>query len=93
MIQFDSHQQILALDFDGVIADSIYECLFSGYNAYAGLTSRPQVHSLNEISAENVREAKRLRNFIRSGEDYVFIFLALSKGVQIQTQDAFEFRV
>lgn len=73
MIPFDPQKNILALDFDGVIADSIHECLFSGYNAYAGLCAKPLVRSLDEIDEDNMREARRLRNFIRSGEDYVYI--------------------
>jgi phosphoglycolate phosphatase-like HAD superfamily hydrolase len=91
MIPFDRKKHFLALDFDGVIADSIAECLVVGHNAFARFSgSGKAIQSLAELDQEQLRDARRVRNFIRSGEDYVFIFLALSEGVQIQTQEAFD---
>ncbi|HDQ46311.1 MAG TPA: HAD family hydrolase [bacterium] len=91
MISFDRHKNFLALDFDGVVADSIAECLVVGRNAfvrYSG-SGRP-VRSLAEFPPGQAAEARRLRDFIRSGEDYVFIFLALSGDAEIRTQDGFD---
>ena len=86
MLPFDPQKNILALDFDGVIADSIHECLFAGYNAYAGLYSMPLVHSLGEIDEDNMHEARRLRNFIRSGEDYVYIQQIIHEKIMVFDQ-------
>ena len=91
MIPFDREEHILALDFDGVIGDSIAECLVVGHNAFVRFSGAGQIiQSFDELDRGQATEARRLRNYIRSGEDYVFIFLALSKGIQIQTQEAFD---
>ena len=88
---FDSTSDFLALDFDGVIADSIEECLVVGHNAYG--THRKtdvRITTLADLPPRRVREAKRLRNFIRSGADYVFLFHALDRDVAIENQDDFD---
>lgn len=82
---------LLALDFDGVIADSIAECMIVGYNAHAGLENTdPKVTHGDDIEAGRRDEFKRLRRFIRSGQDYVYIFLAIDKAVRIENQDDFD---
>lgn len=86
-----SRRNYLGLDFDGVIADSILECLLSGLNAYAVLTGRGgRQISLVAIPAETIAEMRRLRNYIRSGEDYVYIALAMDKGCVIRSQNDFD---
>jgi len=86
-----AENDMLALDFDGVIADSIIECLIVGYNAYidySGLTEK--IENLNIIEVKDIIKAKRMRNFIRSGEDYVYIQLAISKNIEITNQENFD---
>lgn len=79
------------MDFDGVIADSIRECLVAGYNAHASIARRNhRILSLDELDPERVASARVLRNFIRSGADYVYIFLALLQDERIPTQEAFD---
>lgn len=91
MRAFDRQKHFLALDFDGVIGDSIAECLVVGHNAFVRFSgSGHTIQSLSGLEYGQLTDARRLRNFIRSGEDYVFIFLALSKSIQIQTQEAFD---
>ena len=88
---FNSYSDFLALDFDGVIADSIGECLVIGYNAYGRYTrSGGQIDQLDELGQGYQNECKRLRNFIRSGEDYVYINFAIDKQAPIQDQQAFD---
>ena len=88
---FNPHSDFLALDFDGVIADSIGECLVMGYNAYVKYTrAGGRIHQLEELRHGYQNECKRLRNFIRSGEDYVYINLAIDKQVPIQDQQTFD---
>ena len=71
---FNLESDFLALDFDGVIADSIGECLVIGHNAYVKFTQAgQQICRLEELNKTHKDECRRLRNFIRSGEDYVYI--------------------
>lgn len=88
---FNIRTDFLALDFDGVIADSINECLVVGHNAFVEhLKSGHKIKNLNELHKKEIDEFKRLRNFIRSGEDYVFIQLALHDHEKIEHQVDFD---
>jgi len=88
---FDKRTNILALDFDGVIADSINECLVIGHNSFAVFEGRDdKIDELRVLDEELVAESKRLRSFIRSGEDYVYINLALREKADIQNQADFD---
>lgn len=88
---FRPQSHILALDFDGVIVDSIEECLIIGHNAYSRHTGRGRAIARSEAMAAGIAiESRRLRNFIRYGEDYVFIFQALESGKPIATQAGFD---
>lgn len=81
----------LALDFDGVIADSINECLVVSYNAFGEYTGKSsRIFSLDKIDKDIINESRRLRNFIRSGEDYVYIQLALQENASIHNQQEFD---
>lgn len=83
--------RFLALDFDGVISDSIRECLVVGNNAwndYSG--SGNTVKSIEALPTQTVQHARRMRNFIRSGEDYVYIFMALSRQLPVRNQEEFD---
>ena len=88
---FDAKTDLLALDFDGVIADSIRECLVMGYNAYVEYCGKgDKVEQLEEIEENRRSESQRLRRFIRSGEDYVYINHALAQNVAIANQEEFD---
>lgn len=88
---FHPQKHLLALDFDGVIADSIRECLVSGYNAFQEYSGRGiKLEKFEELDPGWVAEARRLRNFIRSGEDYVYIALALERKEKIGNQVEFD---
>ena len=81
----------LGLDFDGVIVDSIAECLVLGHNAFVEFSGKGRkVYALKELEPRSLAEAKRLRNFIRSGEDYVYINLALRERAEIHDQETFD---
>jgi len=87
---FDISSDYLALDFDGVIVDSIGECLTVGYNAFVAFSGeKEKIQHLNELDDLLVIEAKALRNFIQDGADYVYIFLALKENVDIRNQAEF----
>jgi phosphoglycolate phosphatase-like HAD superfamily hydrolase len=81
----------LALDFDGVIADSISECLIIGHNAFVEYSKKGiKSEKLSDLESNKAKEAKRLRQFIRSGEDYVYIQLILSENEAIKDQKGFD---
>ena len=62
-----------------------------GYKAFSAVSElRDKFKALNGLKPDLLKEARRLRNFIRSGEDYVFIFLALSEGEKIVSQEDFD---
>lgn len=91
MARFDPAVHGLALDFDGVICDSIAECLLVGYNAFRAFTcSGPAVSRYEEIPAAQRAAARSLRPYIRSGEDYVYIYHAFSENAEITDQAAFD---
>ena len=91
MNKLNPQTDILALDFDGVVVDSIEECLVVGYNALAIQQGRNErIQRLDELPPETVKEARRIRNFIRHGQDYVFIHLGLQEGAKIQNQQDFD---
>jgi len=91
MNKFDPHSDILALDFDGVVVDSIEECLVIGYNALAIQQDRPdRISQVEELNPDIISEARRIRNFIRHGQDYVYIHYALHQQVNINNQQDFD---
>lgn len=90
MPNFEPHKDILALDFDGVIVDSIKECLVSGFNAYANYSGAKSIEKFEQLDPAWADQARFMRNFIRNGEDYVFIAHALTNGVVITDQDEFD---
>lgn len=88
---FDPQTDLLALDFDGVVLNSIAECLVVGYNALAIQQGQgDRIQRLDELPSETVREARRIRNFIRHGQDFVFIHFALQQSVVIANQADFD---
>jgi len=86
-----SEGDVLALDFDGVIADSLEECLVVGFNAFSQYRQQDRrLFRLDEMDFQMSEEAKRIRKYIRTGEDYVFIFLALHREITIDDQNKFD---
>jgi hypothetical protein len=88
---FNPTRDILGHDFDGVIADSIAECLVVGHNAYQNATDQPRpIPDLGELPVAVQQESRRLRNFIRHGEDYVYIFQSITAKQTIHDQSDFD---
>lgn len=84
------YEHILALDFDGVIGNSVRECLVVAYNAFYHPNKGIQVMSVRELDDELIREFTRMRNYIRSGADFMYILMALRDKVNIDSQQAFD---
>jgi phosphoglycolate phosphatase-like HAD superfamily hydrolase len=91
MRDIDWQQDWLILDFDGVVVDSIEECLVVGYNAAMQHLEKPQrITNLQQLPFEQVNRLRWLRNFVRTGEDYVFLCLADLLHRQIANQQEFD---
>ncbi|MDZ7725740.1 MAG: hypothetical protein U5R06_23665 [candidate division KSB1 bacterium] len=90
MRAFERQTDLLMLDFDGVITQSIDECLVSGHNAYADYRGGSRVERIADLDREWVDTARYLRSFIRNGEDYVYIAHALASGEKVNDQDDFD---
>jgi len=87
----DNDKTFLALDFDGVIADSISECLIVGYNSFAVFSkSQKRIYDLNSLQEETITKFYHLRNYIRSGEDYIYIWMIISGGLAIESQAQYD---
>lgn len=70
----------LALDFDGVIVDSINECLATALNAYTRFCGKDQFCTDLRLVPEGLADAFRsMRPLIRRGEDYVFLIQAFEE--------------
>jgi phosphoglycolate phosphatase-like HAD superfamily hydrolase len=91
MSDFNPEKSLLALDFDGVIVNSIEECLVVGYNSLQKhLGPGGFINRLNELEKEQVLASRQMRNFIRHSEDYIYIFYALLRSASIQNQREFD---
>ncbi len=84
-------KRCLILDFDGVIADSVNECLLSSYNAYLSyIEEDKEFFSIDDIPKNYVDKFKKLRPKIRYGQDYLYIHHILKKELKITTQKQFD---
>ena len=78
---------LIFLDFDGVICDSIDECLVSSWYGYYHLYKKQQPVTVPPILKERFL---RLRPFIRNGEDYMVIQELLAGDIRINNQLDFD---
>jgi hypothetical protein len=82
---------ILALDFDGVVIDSILECLVTAYNAYSIHSGRNEFRTnIDQFELSEIAAFRRSRIYIRRGEDYVFLLQAAADHVRVKSQDEFD---
>jgi phosphoglycolate phosphatase-like HAD superfamily hydrolase len=85
-------EKLCITDFDGVICDSVLECLLVTHNAYHSLhdPSFQSTLSLDVIPPEKQRQFRHLRPYLKGAEDFVPMYLAIEAGAQIGDQDAFD---
>lgn len=81
---------ILVTDFDGVLCDTIGECMFSSYNAYQRINKSYLAEELSDIDLPKRKEFRRLRPYIRSGEDYLLLFYAINNEIDLSCQSDFD---
>lgn len=81
----------MALDFDGVISDSIQECLVTAFNAYAEFRGLSDFRTdLEKFSDTEIQRFRESRVFIRRGEDYVYLLQAANEKITISSQNQFD---
>lgn len=78
---------LIFMDFDGVICDSLDECLVSSWKAYYHLFLQSAPAQVN-VSLK--AEFSRLRPFVRNGEDYVLIQKIIHSKIPINCQEDFD---
>jgi len=89
-MKFDIERDYLALDFDGVVANSVLECLVAANNAYSEYSGGRKTYDLSELDPALIAEFTRLRNFIRAGADFVYIVKSISENMIIGNQQEFD---
>lgn len=79
-------------DFDGVLCDSVLECLLVTSNAYGKLQSSSYQRklSLEDITPARREEFRRLRSFLKGAEDFIPMFIAIEKDIKITVQKDFD---
>jgi phosphoglycolate phosphatase-like HAD superfamily hydrolase len=82
-----AERTLFFVDFDGVICDSLQECLYSAWTAYYTLYlgEKPAFASL-QFKARFYAG----RPFIRNSEDYLILCDAIHRGIQTGSQAAFD---
>jgi len=78
---------VLILDFDGVVCDSIDECLLSSWIAYHSLFLDDPPASVPRTLRSQFAD---LRPFVRSGEDYLLIHQILAQRISVPDQQSFD---
>ena len=95
--------KILALDFDGVIVDSIFDSLFIGHNAYLNLYgfkakknfggelfTFKNWEKIKSYYKEEIKYYRTLRPYIRGATDYGIIQKLMEDGKKISNQNEFD---
>jgi phosphoglycolate phosphatase-like HAD superfamily hydrolase len=85
-------KKLFITDFDGVLCDSVMECLLVTYNAYNRLhsSSFQRTLSLNTIASYKRQKFRKLRSYLRGVEGFVPIFMAIERNIPINNQQDFD---
>ena len=82
---------IIVCDFDGVLGDSINECLFSSYNTYQSINNRgKRIDRIDQINPKLRARFIELRPYIKSGEDYLLILHIIENNIKIKNNGDFD---
>jgi len=84
---------LLVTDFDGVICDSAWESVLTGYNMYNRMQppGGQRITSLEEIPRTIQLEFRRLRAYLHGAEDFLPIMRAVHSGRPIHCEADFNF--
>jgi hypothetical protein len=78
---------LLFLDFDGVICDSLDECIISSLYAYFVLLKQTDI---TRLPVDYKKRFALLRPYVRNGEDYLVIQEILKDTISINSQEHFD---
>jgi phosphoglycolate phosphatase-like HAD superfamily hydrolase len=78
---------LVFLDFDGVICDSLFETLVSSWRGYYLLLGEEEPAA---VPVTLLRDFKRLRPFVRAGEDMILIQELIAGEITIRSQADFD---
>jgi phosphoglycolate phosphatase-like HAD superfamily hydrolase len=85
--------KLLVTDFDGVVCDSVSECLLAAENAWGQLQTSYEAQRIFDIDAiPTNRQAKfrKLRPYLRGAEDFIPLFLAVERDLEVESQADFD---
>jgi phosphoglycolate phosphatase-like HAD superfamily hydrolase len=79
-------------DFDGVLCNSVQECLLVTYNAYHGLQSpsHQRIFELDAIPPAIRVQFQQLRPYLKGVEDFIPIYIAIEKNLVVNNQHDFD---
>lgn len=85
-------KKLFLTDFDGVLCDSVMECLLVSYNAYHQLREpgTERLLDLAVIPEAQQREFRRLRAYLKGAEDFIPMYLSMQQGQTIRSQQDFD---
>lgn len=84
------NQNVLSLDFDGVICDSASECVVSAYGVFSSAKNNMPNLDPTQVPDYFRNGFYNMRPFIRDGKDYLLILHLLDLGVIVETQVDFD---
>lgn len=87
-----SIKNLLLWDFDGVIIDSIDECLLTSYNAFLKYQnlSGEFIWVLNDILISYRKEFYRTRKYVRLAGEYYILHKAITNNISIDSYSTFK---
>ena len=77
-----SRKAVYCLDFDGVLCNSIDECLVTGYNAYF----RKEINTPLQVHRDFRDYFYKYRYFVRPAGEYYVLFHAYEAGIELDKQ-------
>lgn len=85
--------RLLVTDFDGVICDSVSECMLAAENAWRGLQTSYEAQKIFDIDAihtDRKRRFRELRPYLRGAEDFIPIVIAIERDLEVYSQTDFD---
>ena len=83
---------LILWDFDGVLADSLKECLVTSYNAFIMHTGKDRVFvwDVKNVPARFKKEFFKSRKYVRRAGEYLVIYKAALRGRTLDSYSSFE---
>ncbi len=86
-IVVNSDSTVLFIDFDGVICDSVNECIVSSWIGYYRYLKKEEP---SKIPVDFRKTFLSYRSYIRSGNDYILIQELMDRGIPVESNEDFE---